>query len=408
MSGLVRAGKSAGGRCYGYRPLPRFESGEVIRGDLEIVEAEAGIVRRIFQEYVDGHTPRQIAHDLNRDCIAPPRGRTWNASTINGCPKRGTGILRNGLYAGRLEWNRVRMIKDPDTGKRVSRPNPPSEWQVTLVPHLAIVPAALYEAAQARKAEMTRVQPHKQRAPKRILSGLLRCGSCGGGMSSKGTDKSGRVRIECTNARENGTCPNPATFYLDDIEKTVLSGLFDELKDPQVFAEYVREYHAERQRLAAKATRNLARLERRRAEIDREVARLVDGIAKGIGDPKPLGDRMLVLRAERQEVEAQLETSHAEPVPVALHPAALKRYEQQLANLHRCIGRAVDAGDQKLVAAIRELVDTVTVRRHPTSRRVQVEIIGRLNALLGDQAFPNGRVWPRELSGGISGSGGGI
>jgi hypothetical protein len=241
------------------------------------------------------------------------------------------------------------------------------------------VPADLYEAAQARKAEMTRVQPHKQRAPKRILSGLLRCGSCGGGMSSKGTDKSGRVRIECTTARENGTCPDPATFYLDDVEKTVLSGLCDELKDPQVFTEYVREYHAERQRLAAKATRNLARLERRRAEIDREVARLVDGIAKGIGDPEPLGDRMLVIRAERREIETQLETAQAEPGPVALHPAALKRYEQQLANLQQCIGRAVDAGDQKLVAAIRDLVDTVTVRRRPAGGGVQVEIIGRLN-----------------------------
>jgi len=409
MSGLIRNGKSAGGRCYGYRPRQRFENGEVVRGDLDIVETEAEVVRRIFQEYVGGRTPRQIARDLNRDCLAPPRGQTWNASTINGCPKRGTGILRNGLYAGRLEWNRVRMIKDPDTGRRVSRPNPPSEWQVTQVPRLAIVPADLYEAAQARKAEMTRVQPHKQRAPKRILSGLLRCGSCGGGMSSKGTDKSGRVRIECTNSRENGACSDPATLYLDDIEKTVLSGLRDELKDPQVLTEYVREYHAERQRLTANISRNIARLERRRGEIDREIERLVDGIAKGIGNSRVLGDRMNTILAERGEIDAQLGTAHSEPVSIALHPQALKRYEQQLAELQESVGRAVYAGDQKLVAAIRDLVEMITVRRHPTVRgRVQVEIIGRINALLGDQAFPNGRVWSGKSSGGIVGSGGGI
>jgi len=71
MAGLVREGKSAGGRCYGYRPLHRFENGEVIRGDLEIIGSEAEVVGRIFHEYVDGRTPRQIAHDLNRDCVAP-------------------------------------------------------------------------------------------------------------------------------------------------------------------------------------------------------------------------------------------------------------------------------------------------------------------------------------------------
>jgi site-specific DNA recombinase len=32
--------------------------------------------------------------------------------------QRGTSIIQNELYAERLVWNKVRMIKDPDTGKR--------------------------------------------------------------------------------------------------------------------------------------------------------------------------------------------------------------------------------------------------------------------------------------------------
>lgn len=35
--------------------------------------------------------------------------------------QRGTSIIQNELYAGRLVWNKVRMIKDPDTGKRLSQ-----------------------------------------------------------------------------------------------------------------------------------------------------------------------------------------------------------------------------------------------------------------------------------------------
>lgn len=67
---------------------------------------------------MDGRTPREIAHDLNREMVPPPRGRPWDASTIDGNLERGAGILQNELYVGRLVWNKVRMIKDPDSGKR--------------------------------------------------------------------------------------------------------------------------------------------------------------------------------------------------------------------------------------------------------------------------------------------------
>ena len=114
QAGRVGKGLNAGGLTYGYEPV----AGDP--GKRSIVEAEAEIVRRIFREYVDGRTPRDIAHDLNAERITPPRGRAWNASTINGNMLRGNGILNNELYAGRLVWNKVRMVKDPDTGKQVS------------------------------------------------------------------------------------------------------------------------------------------------------------------------------------------------------------------------------------------------------------------------------------------------
>src|SRR5262249_51238901 len=36
--------------------------------------------------------------------------------------------------------------RDPDTGRRVNRPNPPNEWQTIDSPHLRIVSDELYEA----------------------------------------------------------------------------------------------------------------------------------------------------------------------------------------------------------------------------------------------------------------------
>jgi DNA invertase Pin-like site-specific DNA recombinase len=168
MSGRVRDGLSGGGITYGYAPIPGA------KGQRRIMADEATIVRRIFHEYVEGRTPRAIAHNLNREKVPPPRGATWNASTLNGNPERGTGILRNPLYAGRLIWNRTRFVKDPDTGKRVSRVNPQKEWQVVEVPDLAIIDQKTFDAVQARKQERAAVHPSHQRRSKHLLSGLLR------------------------------------------------------------------------------------------------------------------------------------------------------------------------------------------------------------------------------------------
>jgi site-specific DNA recombinase len=196
LAGRVGQGLNAGGRAYGYAPV----AGE--KGKRTIVEAEAEIVRRIFDEYVAGRTPREIAHELNNECILPPRGRLWNASTINGNMQRGTGIIQNELYAGRLVWNKVRMVKDPDTGKRLSRPNPKNDWQTVDVPDLRIISQELFDAAQSRKLACGLTQPNQQRRPRHMLSGLLRCGACGAGMSTNGKDNSGRIRIRCSAARE--------------------------------------------------------------------------------------------------------------------------------------------------------------------------------------------------------------
>ena len=377
-------GLAGGGITYGYAPVPS-EKGRRI-----IVETEADIVRRIFEEYVAGRTPRDIAHDLNKEGFPPPRGRVWNASTINGNAQRGTGILHNELYAGRLVWNKVRMVKDPDTGKRLSRPNATTDWQITEVPDLAIIPTTLFEAARARKMARSRTHPSQQCRPRHMLSGLLRCGACGAGMSTNGKDRSGRIRIRCSAATESGSCSDAKTFYLDTVESAVLSGLKAELRQPRVIAEYVRTYHEERMKLAAQSKAKSRRLERRLGEINRELERVIDGIAKGTGDPVLLGRRTFELGGESRKIEAELKAQPPSAELVALHPSVLARYEQQLVDLQNALAKGIRAGDSEGAEAIRELVDTVTVSRDASRPGgVIVEIAGRLNALLGEQAHPN-------------------
>lgn len=52
LRGRVEKGKSGGGLAYGYQVVKQFDAnGEAIKGDREIDEVQADIIRRIFREY---------------------------------------------------------------------------------------------------------------------------------------------------------------------------------------------------------------------------------------------------------------------------------------------------------------------------------------------------------------------
>ena len=125
LEGRVRQGFSGGGNAYGYDVVRETDArGEPVHGKRRINEAEAAIVRRIFEEFAQGRSPRGIAKSLNAEGVPGPKGRPWQDTTIRGHATRRTGILRNDLYAGRLVWNKQHYVKDPTTGRRLARPNP--------------------------------------------------------------------------------------------------------------------------------------------------------------------------------------------------------------------------------------------------------------------------------------------
>ena len=74
LSGRVRQGKSAGGLAYGYRVIRELDGrGELIRGRRRIAEAEARVVRRIFEAFAAGKSPRAIAKMLNAEGVPGPQ-----------------------------------------------------------------------------------------------------------------------------------------------------------------------------------------------------------------------------------------------------------------------------------------------------------------------------------------------
>ena len=161
-------------------------------GERGVNEAEAAIIRRIFREYASGASPRVIARTLNAEAISGPRGRAWGPLRLVGQKSVGNGLLNDELYIGRMIWNRPRWIKDPDTHKRLSRRNPPGQWIRLDVPNLRIIDDELWKEAKARQKTID-AKPFSRRAwPKHLLSGLVKYGLCGGGMSNVGGRRGSR------------------------------------------------------------------------------------------------------------------------------------------------------------------------------------------------------------------------
>ncbi|EGO93766.1 recombinase family protein, partial [Acidiphilium sp. PM] len=379
LRGRVEHGKSGGGNSYGYDVVKKFAAdGDPVRGDRTINEAESSVIRRIFADYAAGKSPKRIATELNRDRIKAPSGGDWGFSTINGNAKRGNGILNNEMYIGRLVWNRQRFIKDPDSGKRVSRMNPKSEWITLDVPELRIIDQDLWGQAKARQRSVKADREtgdsnrlHERQRGKYLLTGLTKCGKCGGGYSMVSADLVG-----CSTARNKGTCDNRLNIRRNQLEARVLTALKDHLMNPELFAVFCEEFtrRMNERRLEASASLAVARAELKR--VERELERILDLYLKEAMSVEMVKERSNKLEARKAELVKILASSQ-EPPPV-LHPSMAVIYRERVAALHD----ALQQDDTRAQAAevIRSLVSEIVLT--PQGSALQIDVRGDLAGIL--------------------------
>ena len=389
LEGRVRQGLSGGGNAYGYDVVREFSGdGSPIRGKRKVNAEEAVIVRRIFTEFAAGRSPRVIAHQLNREGVSGPHGNAWGPSTIYGNWRRGTGILNNDLYVGRLVWNRQRFVKDPASGRRQARLNPKERWIVELVPGLRIVDDGLWQAAKERQTatrlELTEdgngVRSERARRPSYLLSGLLKCGVCGGGFS-----KISQHHYGCSTARNRGTCDNLLAMRRDRLEALVLDGLRHHLMQPDCVKAFVAEYHRELNRLSAGQGAQKAQLEAELARTKRSLSQLIEAIKAGVPGAS-VKDEIGVLEQKRSEIEAKLT---AAPAPtLRLHPNLAELYRRKIAVLADALN--ADTLRAEATQALRGLIEEI--RLVPSDGKLRIELFGELAALIALAAGDESRI----------------
>lgn len=367
LEARVRAGFSGGGRCYGYAQ-------GAATGELVVDPAEAEVVRRIYRDYAAGRSPKAIAHALNAEGVKGPRGGTWTASALYGDRRAQDGLLCNELYIGVRVFNRRRFRKHPQTGRRSGVVNPPEQWVRVAAPDLRILDQALWDAAQARKAALSAQPAHCARRPKRLLSGLVRCGVCSGAMTLKGG------KLVCSTRAERGpaVCTNGKTIDARTVEGRVIAGVRDRLLAPDAVEAAVRACHAELQAEARATARDRAEIERDLAAADRRLQRATDAYLDGAMDVVAYKAAAEPLRAKKAELEARLAEADAPPV-LSVHPQAAAQYRQLVETLTEGL-EGDDAAEQR--EAFRELIDHVVFTPAEGHGRFELMVHSKMGALL--------------------------
>ncbi|WP_084294525.1 recombinase family protein [Leisingera aquimarina] len=392
LEGRIAKGKSAGGICYGYRVKREIlPDGTVSTGDREIEPEEAAVIKRIFGDYADGLSARSIAAALNAEAVpAPQSGKgtgTWNPSTISGNIKRGTGILNNELYIGRLVWNRLTYGTNPDSGKRLSRLNPPEDWITEDVPGLRILDDQLWQAVKTRQGEVRQAmnpagvlteRPKLERArrPTYLLSGLLRCACCGASYTLIN-----KTRYGCAGARNKGAavCTNRATIGRAEVEERVLSGLKQRLLAPDLLAQFAEEYRKAFNDAAVGACQDRQKAERSLKKVESRIANILTAIEDGMYTAS-MKDKMSELEREKARLEAVIADNPELPA-LRLHPSLSARYRELIEDLAGALNapevrREATASLRALISEVRMVPDGAAPGGH------QLELVGELAGLM--------------------------
>ena len=280
---------------FGYRRV-KVNIGTIERSKLEPEEAEASVVKRVFQMSLAGEGGKDIAKALNNDGLKTRFGKPWSNTAIN-------YMLRNEVYTGSLVW----------TGKN-------RELITTNNAHPALVLRDQFEKVQQLLTDRRPKLRHPRTvASQYLLSSLLHCQKCGSPMIGCAAKSGQFFYYRCNSALKRGpeACQS-GWLPKNKIEGFVIDQLREKVLTEENLTELVRMVNQEIRLLAGRRREQLADVQRQLESVEQKLLKYYVAFERGTLSDEDTAPRIRELRAEqtalqRARDEALAELEETEP-----------------------------------------------------------------------------------------------
>ena len=276
---------------YGYRRV-HVPDGPKKRPTLEPDPTADAVVRRIFDMALQGQSNLDIVKALNSEGIPTTNGKRWLKTTIH-------RILVNEAYTGTLVWGSKAQDNAPPV--RVDNAFP------------AIVTRQEFD----RVSRMMHSRAPKKMNPRRaaspyLLSGLLKCETCGKAMTAAEA-KSGKYTYYICHSllkRGAGTCETPR-LNARSFEKLVIGELRQNVLTESNIRDLVKLLDEEMDGIAREQRQRLETIEGELEEVKRRLGRIWQFVETTDVETADAADRIKEHRERQEQLENAAQEARA-------------------------------------------------------------------------------------------------
>ncbi|GHV56503.1 hypothetical protein FACS1894216_20460 [Synergistales bacterium] len=266
-----------------------------------INEAEALIVRAIFERYAEGVGYNQILEYLNGMGCKSKFGRPFGKNSLY-------SILKNEKYTGTFIFNKHHE-KDV-SGKRNPTVKSKEEWIVVPDGLPAIVGKETFEIVQIKMVENCKNSGSFKAKEIYLLSGLIECGECGSSMYGNtrmcGRNKSNYSSYRCSGRANHQGCKNKE-IRRDYIDSFVLNELYIKLfsgTSIKRLAAMLSEYNRKK---TSESSVELNQANAELAEIARKISKVIQLVSESGISIETVKDELKRLEDRKKFVESYIQ-----------------------------------------------------------------------------------------------------
>lgn len=244
---------------------------DIIDKKYVINEEESKIIKKIFEEYIDGQGILEIASNLNLEGFRTKKGKEFGKNSIY-------DIISNERYTGVYIFNKGTKNNHNRTSK--------SDNEIRIEDGIpSIISKEIFKKAMEKRKQNKQTPGEKSNKNVYLLSGLIYCGNCGaryiGSTSTKKknnkTFKTGYYK--CSNRNKLGKCENHIIKQLET-ENIVYDCLFNKIMNGNSYDELLDKIKIEYKKLKDDSKSNVQLIEKQLKTILEKKQNIINVISE--------------------------------------------------------------------------------------------------------------------------------